>query len=338
MPFPIFLSVVYVIRNRSAYLEGVIQEATEQLSSMVTDYELIIVDNASDDQSVKTLKTLSGLNGYPNLQVYALTKEVSDDAAAWVGLENSLGDFVAVVNPLQDKISFLETMLEKASTGADVVFTLNKVVQERTFPYAVAYWIFNSIYQFFNRVHLAKDAPNFRLLSRRMINFILQHRQPEIMYRHIPATAGFSRVNLEYTARPLVNSPKRFFESVDRGVRLLVSSTQGPMRLVTSLSLFGAFANLFYSIYVLSVGIFKTDVTPGWVSLSLQQSGMFLLITLVLWVLGEYILNMASLSNEGPAYHISQEFSSVRMTSKEKLNVQESLTLIDDGLIKSDNK
>ena len=95
------------------------------------------------------------------------------------------------------------------------------------------------------------------------------------------------------------------------------------MRLVTSLSMFGAVANLIYSVYVVAIGLLKADVAPGWVSMSLQQSGMFFLISLVLLVLGEYILNMASLSNEGPLYHVGQEFTSARMTRREKLNIEE---------------
>lgn len=43
----------------------------------------------------------------------------------------------------------------------------------------------------------------------------------------------------------------------------------------------------------------------------------------MLLVLGEYILNMASLSNEGPLYHVGQEFTSARMTRREKLNIEE---------------
>ena len=57
--------------------------------------------------------------------------------------------------------------------------------------------------------------------------------------------------------------------------------------------------------------------------MSLQQSGMFFLISLVLLVLGEYILHMASLSNEGPLYHVGQEFTSARMTRREKLNIED---------------
>jgi hypothetical protein len=127
---------------------------------------------------------------------------------------------------------------------------------------------------------------------------------------------------MEYSAVPIAGGTKKLGESIDRGMRLLVSTTQAPMRLVTSLSLFGAAANLLYSIYVVAVGIFKSDVAPGWVSMSLQQSGMFFLISLVLLVLGEYILHMASLSNEGPLYHVGQEFTSARMTRKEKLNIE----------------
>ena len=44
---------------------------------------------------------------------------------------------------------------------------------------------------------------------------------------------------------------------------------------------------------------------------------------LVLLVLGEYILHMVSLSNEGPLYHVGQEFTSARMNRREKLNVEE---------------
>jgi hypothetical protein len=50
---------------------------------------------------------------------------------------------------------------------------------------------------------------------------------------------------------------------------------------------------------------------------------MFFLISLVLLVLGEYILHMVSLSNEGPLYHVGQEFTSARMTRREKLNIEE---------------
>ena len=321
--FPVFLSVVLVVRNQSELLDEMLPNATSQLASLVSDYELIVVDNASSDESVSVLKRLTGESGLPNLQVYALTKEVDTDTACWVGLENALGDFVAVIDPMVDDIAFLPEMLDKAVSGADVVFASNEQKPSQSLAYRGAYALFNGLYKRLNGVNLAKDAPQYRVLNKRVVNFILQHPQPAMTYRHLPATGGFARVNLSYSAAPRIAHTKRLGESVDRGLRLLVSTTRAPMRLVTSLSLFGAVANLVYSVYVLAIGFFKEDVAPGWVSLSLQQSGMFFLISLVLLVLGEYILHMARLSNEGPLYHIAQEFTSARLTRREKLNVEE---------------
>jgi glycosyltransferase involved in cell wall biosynthesis len=321
--FPVFLSVVFVVRNQAEHLASLVAAAAAHLAELVSDYELIIVDNASGDGSIAVLKGLTGEHGQPNLQVFALTKEVDADTASWAGMENALGDFVAVIDPTQDDVAFMPEMLDLAASGTDVVFAANAKRPPQSLAYRLAHAAFNRAYLRFNGIDLAKEAPPYRLLSRRVVNFILQHPQPAVSYRHLPATAGFSRCVLHYSADPGLAKPKRLMESMDRGIRSLVSTTRAPMRLVTSLSLFGAVANVVYSIYVVAVGFFKEDVAPGWISLSLQQSGMFFLLSMVLLVLGEYIINMARLSNEGPAYHVAQEFTSARVTRREKLNIED---------------
>lgn len=321
--YPMFLSVVFVFRNQSAQIESILVDAVRRLTALVSDCEIIVIDNASEDESISILKKLTGEGGLPNLQVYALTKEVDADTASWAGLENALGDYVAVIDPLVDDIAFLPEMLEQAVKGADVVFANNKQKPPRSLAYKAAYAVFNRIYKFFNGIHLAAEAPQYRVLSKQVINFILQHSQPAIAYRHLPASSGFARANLSYSSPTRVAQKKRLQESIDRGMLLLVSTTRAPMRLVTIFSMFGAVANLIYSLYVVASALLRADIAPGWVSLSLQQSGMFFLLSLVLLVLGEYILHMTSLSNEGPLYHVAQEFTSSRMTRREKLNIED---------------
>lgn len=320
--FPVFLSVVLVVRNQNAHLEELLKEAYKSVWPIVQDFEIIVVDNASTDASVQTLKSLAGENGLPNLQVYALTKQVDTDTASWVGLENSLGDFVAVIDPWEEEWAFIYNMLEQATTGADVVFAINDNRRAPSLVYRLVHSALNEVYLLFSGINLAKDAPHFRVLSKRVVNFILQHPHPATSYRYLPATAGFTRRMLTYSSTPRVLQAKRLGESFDRGMRLLVSTTHAPMRLVTMLTLFGAVSNLVYSMYVVTVGLLKTNVAPGWISLSLQQSGMFFLLSLVLLVLSEYIINMVSLSNEGPVYHVAQEFTSSRLTKRERLNLE----------------
>ena len=61
--YPIFLSVVCVVRNQSDRLKRFLKDATEVMQPLVSDYEIIIVDNASEDKSVSTLKALTGVDG-----------------------------------------------------------------------------------------------------------------------------------------------------------------------------------------------------------------------------------------------------------------------------------
>jgi len=108
-------------------------ETTTTILPLASDYELIIIDNTSDDDSVLVLNKLTGENRFPNLQIFALTKEVDSDTASWVGLENALGDFVAVINPAEDDIGFLPEMLNKAVVGAEVEFAKSEKKHKQHF-------------------------------------------------------------------------------------------------------------------------------------------------------------------------------------------------------------
>jgi hypothetical protein len=77
-----------------------------------------------------------------------------------------------------------------------------------------------------------------------------------------------------------------------------------------------------YSLYVIAIALFKEEVSPGWVTLSLQQSGMFFLLSLVLLVLGEYVLYMAKLAANAPSYFVADEFASAQVTRQKRLNVE----------------
>lgn len=321
--FPIFLSVIYVVQNRAEDLPSLVGEAVAFLEKTVSDYELILVDNASTDPSTAKYMELTGQEGFPNLQTYVLSKEMDADTAASVGLENALGDYVAIIDPMTEDIHFLADMLKKAEDGADVVFARNQHKIQQGTLYRIAHSAFNWLYESLHGIHLTDEAPQYRLLNKRAVNFILQHQVPAVMYRYLPKVGGLVCTKLNYTSSPRSHHSRSLLSSIDQGIQLLVGTSGTPLRLVTYLSLFGAIINLFYSGYVLLITLLKDDVAPGWASLSLQQSGMFFLLSLVLMVLGEYISHILNSSHKGPSYFIAHDFTSARVSHKEKLNVEE---------------
>ncbi len=322
---PIFLSVVIVVKNIAKDAEEILRSIVELLESLSEEFEIIIVDNGSNDETLSRLRELSkAQDAPPNLHVYALSQEVDADSAIWAGVENALGDYVVIADTNNLNLELIGKMVSKALEGNDVVFARNLIRDKQPIGFSLAANTYNFLYKLFTGINLERDAPRFRLISRQVMNFISRHARPEIAYRYLPAGPGFVQARIDYSGeKKSFVKKKSFSDSLDRGIQILVSTTRAPMRLVSSLLVFGSIANVLYSIYVLLVAILLDNVAPGWISLSLQQSGMFFLISVVLLVLSEYMTQTIGFGNGSPKFFVSQEFSSLNRRINGTLNLEE---------------
>jgi glycosyltransferase involved in cell wall biosynthesis len=325
---PALLSVVFAVQNEVESLHGIISRIADIMSRLASDYEIVVVDNGSIDQTSTLLQELTSEDGESNLQVYTLAGRVDDLTARWVGIENSLGDIVICIDPRHGDIDQLEHLAREAANGNDIVFTRRTFPRgRRSLPRTLLYKAFGVATKVSTGLDLDSYSTSLIAISRKVINYLLQFPDPQIKFRNLPSTTGFRRTSITIPLRRTYGSDIKLRESLSRGIQLVTSSSENPLRLATSLSAFGAFASLAYSIYVVLIWAFKEDVAPGWVSLSMQQSGMFFLISLVLLVLSEYVLEISRKANSGPAYYIANEFTSAKLTRKARLNVE-----VDDGL------
>ena len=71
-------------------------------------------------------------------------------------------------------------------------------------------------------IDLSKETPQYRLMSRALVNFILQHHNSPTSLRHLPAVSGFSKATVLYRNQ-LKNSRKKYLkDGIKRGIQLLV--------------------------------------------------------------------------------------------------------------------
>jgi hypothetical protein len=320
---PVLLSVVLVTHNDADQIQSIIRSTGKIASQVVSDYEIVIVDNGSTDTTSEALRELTSQTGEANLQVYTLAGRVDDLTARWVGVENSLGDIVVCLDPRQGNLDQLSLLTSQAANGNDIVFTMRSFPKgHRSLPRTLLYRAFGVATKLSTGLDLDSYSTSFLAISRRVVNYLLQFPDPQIQFRNLPSTTGFKRTSISIPLLRRNADTIKLRESLSRGIQLVTSSSESPLRLATTLSTVGAFSSLAYSIYVVLILAFKEDVAPGWVSLSMQQSGMFFLISLVLLVLSEYVLEISRKANSGPAYYIADEFTSARLTRKERLNVE----------------
>ena len=324
-PLNALLSVIVPLHNAGDEAKGYLLPIIEAVSGLFSDFEIVVVDNGSDAGSMPNYAALA--QELPNLQIYQLISRVDFEVAAWAGVENSLGDYALVFDPLNEDLSCLSQAVSAILDGRDIVFVRNTTphhygAAERTFVR-----VFHRLFRALSGVDPDQETPHWRLLTKRVVSAILQEPRPVMRFRTLQSIGGFSKTTLSYSAPRRDVEREGLVPRLRRTVNLMLSTTMLPLRLVSMMALLGAILNLFYSGYVLVIAFVRGHVEPGWTTLSLQQSGMFFLFSVVLFVLSEYMANTLTTTRGGPPYHIVAERTSTMLNRQKKLNVEANSTV-----------
>ena len=235
----ILLSIVIVIKDNYDILHKLLNKIEYIASNLVSDYEIIIIDNGSSDINSLIFKELTSEEGFSNLQIYKLVTYTDNLTARWVGFENSIGDFVISFDPVNDSIDNIESVIKSINEGVDIIFT------RRLFPRNRKILLSKIIYKGFGRA--AKFATGFDLasysssligLNRAVINYLLQFSDPQIKFRNLPSLTGFRRSFINIKSSPNSRFDFQLLQSLSRGLRLITSSSKNPLRIATIISAF----------------------------------------------------------------------------------------------------
>jgi glycosyltransferase involved in cell wall biosynthesis len=312
-----------VVRDAAEFLPAYLQKITEVLQPAFKDYEIIVVDDGSKDATLKTIETAQ--TRFSNIQLYSLSPKAGIAVATIAGLDNAIGDYVITLDPTRDPAEKILEMVGKALEGNDIVYGVDAKRTQSASLYdkgALAY------YQLFSRLtglEIPREVSSFRLLSRSVVNYITAINDRHHLLSVLPAITGHRYATIEYTSHTQGSESLKpgFAAKLLEGISVLFACSVKPLRFATYTALAAGFLNLIYAVYVVIVALIKPDVAEGWVSLSLQSSGMFFLISLVLTIVSEYLYAIMERTQNRPLYHIARESSSMVFKRKEELNVVE---------------
>jgi hypothetical protein len=170
---------------------------------------------------------------------------------------------------------------------------------------------------------LSYESPSARLLSRAVVNELAQQDSPLIAFETLLASSGYRKAVI--TACHRGGTRPSVTERARTRWRTFIGVGAAPLRLTNLLCGAGALMALVYSVYVVLVYFFKKDVVPGWTTLSIIISMMFLMLSLVLWMLSEYMLILLDAGARRARYEVAEEFASVLQPRRQLLNVETEL-------------
>lgn len=317
-----FVSVIAPLQDDGDIAQEFVKEVSAVLRREYENYELVLVDDGSEDDTSAKIDAL--LQTHECVRLIRLSRRFGRETAICAGLDSAIGDFVAVMIPDSDPPQLLPRMVERCRQGVGVVFGIRARRDGEPLWLRAGASLF---YTYFNRLlrgSVPKNSTDFRVFSRQAVNAINQIRDRLRYLRTFTVYVGYGAEGFVYETIRRRRKPRlrSLASAFDTAISMIVANTVQPLRMASLVSLVLALGNLLYAAYVLVARAFVRDVEPGWATLSLQGSVMFAFLFFTLSVLCAYLDRLLGEVRDRPLYYVLEERnSSVMLADEERKNV-----------------
>ena len=285
------ISFVFSFKNEEKNLEELVKRVDNSVKKLSNyDYELIFVNDDSDDNSEKLLLDLQ--KNFP-ITLINMSRTFGVGPCVLADFKHAKGDCIVYMDSdLQDPPEILEKLIKEYEKGAEIVHTVrSKRLGESKFKLLItkiAYKIIN----FLSDINLPTEAGDFKLISKKALIKILEQKEFRPYIRGLSVWVGFKQAYVEYV-REARNEGNTKFPLLSAGpVTQFISG-------VTAYSLkplyFGIILGMFsiiFSMIIICYALYMkfTDIAvPGTAGIIITVSFFSGIILLTLGITGIYI-------------------------------------------------
>ena len=310
-----FLSVVAPIFNEGPVVKEFVKQVTEVLTSQVLDYEVILVDDGSTDDSWKYIE--SAANENKKIVALKLSKNFGHHYAITAGLHNSAGQWVVVMDSdLQDRPEVIPDLLKKAQEGFDVVF-VSRQQRPESLVYKLSQKIFYVILRSLSGIDFDSTQANFSIISRKVVEAFMIFPENARFYGSTIKWLGFSRSSIEasHGSRFSGKSSYTLKKRINLALDIILSFSDRPLKFAVGFGLAMSIISLILSIWIFARAYIWGFSVLGWSSLIVSiffTSGVLLI---VLGIIGIYLGRIFREVKSRPLYIISEHLNIENMNN-----------------------
>jgi putative glycosyltransferase len=281
------LSIVTTLHKSAAHVDEFYRRAKEAAERITDDYEIVMVDDGSPDNSLDLACAIARNDG--RVRVVELSRNFGHHKALMAGLDHAGGELCFLIDSdLEEDPALLGSFLDKLqSTDSDVVYGFQQTRKgdtlESTGGKIAWYWI-KKLYA----IDIPLNHCTVRLMRREYVDALLLHRESNTVIGGLWVITGFRQVGV-----PIVKGhrPETSYSTLLRLAAFMngiTSFSTVPLNLMAMVGMTILFVAFAVGIFVILQKLIYNSAA-GWASLIVSIWFIGGMIVFCLGVIGIYI-------------------------------------------------
>ncbi|MEJ7598254.1 MAG: glycosyltransferase family 2 protein [Kofleriaceae bacterium] len=292
-------------RNLPAFLEALVPV----LESLGEPWEIVFIDDGSRDDTLGALLSARALE--PRIKVVALARNFGKDIALSAGLAHARGRAVIPIDcDLQHPPELVPQLVAKWRAGADMVIGVRSKRTEEGLLRRASAGAYYRLMRKMTHVEIPRNAGDFRLLDRKIVDVINQMPERCRFMKGIFAWPGFKTETVEFQAnvRAGGRSTWSLFKLWRFALDGLFSFSTVPLKVWTYIGGLAAIGAFVYLVITLVQKLLFGIDAPGYASLLIVVLFFNGLLLLSNGIQGEYIARIFEEVKGRPLYVVGKQW------------------------------
>jgi dolichol-phosphate mannosyltransferase len=292
-------------------VDELVKQITETIEVITTDYEIILIEDRSSDNSWDRIKQICSTNS--RVKGVQLSRNFGQHFAITAGIDLALGDYLVVIDcDLQDDPKYMIDMYAKMKEGYDIVYTL-KSNRKHSFFKNITAVLFNYVYNYLCDNKLTQSNKNigaYSMINRKVATAFKSYNDYHRHYLIVLRWLGFNYcyVPIEHKKRFSGKSSYNFSRLMKHALDGIVSQSDKLLRIFISIGIIiSSFS--FLSIIIIVVQYFMHGFLSGWASTTVILLFATGIILMGIGVLGIYLGKTFEQTKNRPKYIISEKLN-----------------------------
>lgn len=300
------ISIVAPAYNEEEVLPEFVKRTVGVLADMPDyDYEIVLVNDGSKDQTLDVIKQLK--HSYPKITLVNLSRNFGKEIAMTAGIAESSGDALIVIDTdLQDPPELIPALVDQWQAGFDMVYAKRKTREGESWLKKATAAAFYTFMKNIGSTPIPPNVGDFRLISRRVADALLQLPEKHRFMKGLFAWVGYPQTEVLYDrdARFAGDTKWNYWKLWNFAIEGLTSFTIAPLKIASYIGVITALSAFLYGLFILVKALIWGDDVQGFPTIMISMLFLGGVQLLVLGVIGEYLGRAFNEVKQRPLYLI----------------------------------